>query len=168
MNLEKTVVLARLVKWLQAQSLDPVLQGDSSLLSVILQNDVCEWNCRILCEGPPSAIYLMSRLPAFVPADKLTATAFLLHSMNRYFHFGQFCLEAETRTISYRVRILLEDAQPPEYYFQEGVRHTLWYVKENFGFLMFFLFNSKFHHEKSEYHLRNTPNVSPGCTGKDV
>jgi hypothetical protein len=98
-------------------------------------------------------------LLAKVPKEKAAETGQVLLSMNRYIRFGQLSLASEDRTITYRLSMFLDENTPLEQQFHTGLHHTQWYVKENFGFLMFFLFDTEFHRSKAQYHLTGVTEV---------
>jgi hypothetical protein len=159
--MNKDEVIERAVRWLKAQSLEPVTGEAKGELFVPMQNEVCSWSCRVLCEDNPPAIHFLSRLPAKVPAEKMADTARLVLSMNRRIRFGQLSLAHEDRTITYRLSMFLNDEAPLEKQFHTGLHHTLWYVKENFGFLLFFIFDGEFHRSKAQYHLTGVTELLP-------
>lgn len=109
-----------LLRWLCSQGLEVDIVKPSELV-VIAGDGKITWTCRIICEDAPATVHYLSRLPGRLPESQVAEVAVHLLDLNRRIRFGQFSLDSQWRTITFRLTQRVTKDAPPEVQFYEAM-----------------------------------------------
>jgi len=154
----KQEIQRRLLIWLEAQNFVPVLEEDTTVYVIRMQGEIGYWQCRILVDDScprlnnPGVVRFVSQMPIRVPKSRVADTAIMLDSLSRFMTVGHLAI-GKDRTVTYHIYLTLDGNSPFEKSFEYGLRQSVFYCEEHFGFLCYFCFNSEFSHRRADYHL---------------
>jgi len=153
----KQEIHRRLLVWLNAQNFVPVIEEDTTVY-IRMHGEIGYWQCRIIVDDSyprlnnPAVVRFVSQMPIRVPKSRVADTAIMLDSLSRYIMVGHLALSKD-RTITYHIYLTLDGNSPFEKCFEFGLRQSVFYCEEHFGFLCFFCFNSECNHRRADFHL---------------
>lgn len=91
-----------LLRWLHGQGLETDATTRSEVVVTVGDGKIT-WTCRIICENAPATVHYLSRLPGRLPESLVANMAIRLLDLNRQIRFGQFSLDSQRRTITFRL-----------------------------------------------------------------